>query len=143
MRLVLDTNLYIRAMLTPGTTHEFLFFAFQKHQLFTHIIQIRELERVGNYPRIARRISSRTLSFFIQRLISHATLWQKNLNILPVCADASDDYLLALAIAVHTDFLLTEDERLFTLNSHKGVQIMRLYEFLKKYPLPDEKWTPG
>jgi putative PIN family toxin of toxin-antitoxin system len=53
-------------------------------------------------------------------------------QIVPVCRDPDDNYLLALAAAGSADVLVTRDEDLLTLRRYGNTEIIHVAEFLKR-----------
>jgi len=67
----------------------------------------------------------------LANLLRRAELHQP-LQIVAVCRDPSDDYLLALALAGSADALVTRDEDLLTVKKHGKTEILHVAEFLKR-----------
>jgi uncharacterized protein len=56
----------------------------------------------------------------------------KILSKVDICRDTKDNYLLALALDSHADFLLSNDRDLLDLEEFGKTKIISLYDF--KYP---------
>src|SRR4051812_42052007 len=134
VRLVVDTNLMIRALLSAGPARRFLKFAPPSHQLLYHVEQFLELRDVAAPPRL--KIAPESVNELVERIERYGQRIDSNLDEALGCRDPKDDYLLALALAGMAEVVLTEDEDLLVLHPWRGIRIMRLFQFLKEHPLP-------
>ena len=123
MRLVIDTNILISALLS-GTL------------LPAHLIVLwREgrfdlLTSVERYPKIRERLAPALAGRLINELRDIA-ITLKDLPSVTACADPYDNCLLAMAVAGSADFLVTGDERdLLILKLYEGTRVMTAREFL-------------
>jgi uncharacterized protein len=125
MRVILDTNIVLSAMLPPLGTPAQLLDAWER-KAFTLVCcdaLIAELRSVVTRPFFSTRLRNsavellaaglRDFSFFCNQLPSG-----------PVAPDPKDSYLLAMAEASHADFLVTGDKELLSLKNHKTTRII-------------------
>lgn len=137
MRLVVDTNLMIRALLSPGPARHFFRLAPLApagHRLVYHPEQLLELRDVAARPRL--RIAPDAVDELVDRIERYGERVESDLDGPGDCRDPKDEYVLALALAGTADAILTEDEDLLVLDPWRGVRVMRLFQFLKDDPLP-------
>ncbi len=132
MRIVIDTNLLISALLS-GTSlpaHLVLLWREGRFDLLTSAEQLDELVRVTRYPRIRERLTPALAGRLVNQLRKVAVLLT-NLPTVTACADPYDNYLLAMAKAGQAEFLLTGDKRdLLGLGVYEGTRILTVREFL-------------
>ncbi|PPQ31851.1 putative toxin-antitoxin system toxin component, PIN family [Rhodopila globiformis] len=132
MRLVIDTNVLIRALLS-GTSlpaHLIVLWREGRFDLLTSVEQLDELMRVTRYPRICERLSPALAGRLINELRDIATVIDR-LPVVTALADQADNYLLAMAVAGSADFLVTGDKRdLLALRLYEGTRIMTARDFL-------------
>lgn len=132
MRLVIDTNVLIRALLS-GTSlpaHLIVLWREGRFDLLTSVEQLDELMRVTRYPRIRERLSPALAGRLINELRDIATVIDR-LPVVTALADQADNYLLAMAVAGSADFLVTGDKRdLLALGLYEGTRIMTVRDFL-------------
>lgn len=132
MRLVIDTNILISALLvgTSLPAHLITLWREGRFDLLTSAEQLDELMRVTRYPKIRERLAPALAGRLINELREVAVV-VKNLPTVTVCADLYDNYLLAMAAAGAADFLVTGDKRdLLGLKLHQGIRIVTVRDFL-------------
>ncbi len=129
MRLVIDTNILISALLS-GTSlpaHLIVLWREGRFDLLTSAEQLDELMRVTRYPKIRERLAPGRL---INELRDVAIV-VSDMPIVSVSPDPYDNYLLAMASEGERDFLVTGDKRdLLGLKLYEGTRITTVREFL-------------
>jgi hypothetical protein len=125
MRVILDTNILLSALLSPLGAPAQLLGAWER-KAFTLVAceaLIAELRAVAARPFFRARLRAsaaellaaglRDFSFFCHRLPCG-----------PIAPDPKDSYLLALADASQAEFLVTGDKQLLSLKRHKATRII-------------------
>ena len=134
LRLVLDTNVVLSALLWHGRPAELLDLgATDQVRLFTSEALVAELERSLAKPRLAARIAATGLNpsqhsgnyASLAALVSPAQLGQ------PVSRDGDDDQVLACALAARADAIVTGDDDLLVLGAWQDIAILRVGECLE------------
>jgi uncharacterized protein len=126
LKLVLDTNVLLSAVLVPGTCRELLKGQALLHDWFTSSELVAELaEKLAGKLGLA---PERTPFFLVYqrraRLVSPLPLPAR------VCRDPDDDLVLATALAAQVDVIITGDKDLLTLKTHGGVRIRSPRQFM-------------
>ncbi len=132
MRLVIDTNVLISALLVQGSlpAHLITLWRAERFDLLTASDQLDELMRVTRYPKIRERLAPALAGRLINELRDLAVL-VTDLPEVAVCADPYDNYLLALAKVGQAEFLVTGDKRdILGLKVFEGTRIITVREFL-------------
>jgi putative PIN family toxin of toxin-antitoxin system len=132
VRLVIDTNILIRALLVGSSlpAHLIALWREGRFDLLTSADQLDELMRVTRYPRIRERLAPPLAGRLINELRDIAVV-VKNLPVVTVSPDPFDNYLLAMAAAGSADFLVTGDKRdLLALKLYEGTKIITVRDFL-------------
>lgn len=123
MRVILDTNILVAALITRGTPPDKLYEAWRdgRFTLLTSELQIEEIRRVTRREGIRFRIHQAEAGRLVNDLRRLATVID-HLPTLDVSPDPYDNFLLAMAQA---DLLVTGDKRdLLSLSSHQGTRIL-------------------
>lgn len=137
MRIVLDTNILISALISSASSPSAQLLALwrtRKIVVITAAQQIEEIARVTRYPQVRARIVPALAGRLVNRLRDVAIVVEK-LPQLDVSPDPDDNYLLALAEKGQAQFLVTGDKELLSLKQHKSTRIITpaaMIETLKK-----------
>jgi putative PIN family toxin of toxin-antitoxin system len=110
MRLILDTNILVSALITPSGVSERIYRAWRagRFQLLTCAEQFSEFRRVTRYPRVSSYIRPAEAGTLLNELRRLASVIE-NLPPVDAGADPSDTFLLGLALAGRADYLVTGD----------------------------------
>lgn len=125
MRVVVDTNRMIRALLSPGPARAFFRLAPLQHTVVYHQEQLAELREVAARPRL--RIAGQAVDELVARIASYGTEVSSRLDEPSGCRDPDDDYVLAMAVAGNAQVILSEDDDLLVLDPWRGIRILRLH----------------
>ena len=125
MRLVLDTNILLSALLTRGTPPDLLYQAWRRgdFELVSSAAQIEEVVRVLGYPHLRERVRGTEAAILVDGLKNLATL-AEYLPDIQISRDADDDKILATALAGQADYLVSGDKDLLCLSEICGVKIV-------------------
>jgi putative PIN family toxin of toxin-antitoxin system len=131
MRVVLDTNILVSALIAPAGYPAAIYTAWESDRfaLLTCAEHIAEVRATLRKPSIAALIEP----YKAGRLINQIKKLAVNILNLPKVrrsADRDDDFLLALAEAGAADYLVTGDKcGLLALKKHKRTQILTARQF--------------
>jgi putative PIN family toxin of toxin-antitoxin system len=136
MRVILDTNILLSALLSPLGLPSKLLNAWERRALtlVTCDLLIREFRHVAGRPFFAARLRASTIELLSAGLRDFSVYCQY-LPSGPAAPDPKDSYLLALAEAGQAEFLVTGDKALLTLKRHKSTRIVTpaaMIELLKE-----------
>ncbi|HTW58857.1 MAG TPA: putative toxin-antitoxin system toxin component, PIN family [Terriglobales bacterium] len=137
MRLVIDTNVLLSALMSPASPPAQILALWRSRHfdLVTTAEQLDEIARVTRYPKIRIRVTPALAGRLINRLRDLAILIE-NLPKVDRSPDPGDNYLLALAEACKAHLLVTGDKILLSLKRHKSTRIVTpaaLVELLKEH----------
>ena len=132
MRIVVDTNLFVSALIRPNgipaqiLTHETPF------QLVTTEEILVELERVLGYPRINRKynLSDETVREYLARIRDDSDLVEISDSAAGVSPDPDDDKFLACAAESGANYIVSGDPHLYSLGDYMGIPILTPRQFL-------------
>ena len=131
MRVVLDTNILVSALMIHSGNPATIYRAWQerKFTLLTCGPHLEELRATLRKPAIAERIKPYNAGGLVNE-IKELAEFMKVLPRVRLSPDPTDDFLLALCEAGAADFLVTGDRSgLLTLERHKVTQIVSARAF--------------
>lgn len=126
MRLILDTNILIAALITKGSPPDLLYEAWRdgRFALVTSDVQIDEIRRVTRREAVRLRIHPAEAGRMVGDL-RRLALSLTQLPVVEVSRDPYDNFLLAMAQVANAELLVTGDKRdLLTLTRHRGTRIV-------------------
>lgn len=131
MRVVLDTNILISALMVQAGNPSVIYTAWREGNftLLTCAEHLDELRATLRKPAIAERIKPHKAG----RLVNQVKKLAEDIAPLPRVRrspDPTDDFLLALSEAGQADYLVTGDKSgLLVLEHHKGTKIVSACAF--------------
>jgi len=114
MRVILDTNVLLGALISPHGRPDTIYRAWQasRFDLVTSAAQLDELRRVSRYPKLKAILPAHRIGTMVNNM--HRAIVPDSLPQLPDGIDANDPndaFLLAMALAAEADYLVTGDQR--------------------------------
>lgn len=112
MRVILDTNVLLAALISPHSPPDIIYRAWRaaRFDMVTGIAQLDELRRVSRYPKIKTILPAHRVGAMINNMQNAIVL--NSLPDLPDGVEANDPndaFLLAMALAGDVDYLVTGD----------------------------------
>jgi putative PIN family toxin of toxin-antitoxin system len=139
-RLVIDSNIWIAALLAPtGTARRLVDTVLERdidvlfsESTFNELVTRLERPKFGKYRQ------AETWNLFLSELIELAVWHDDSLTAVGVSRDSDDDKFLALAVTGQADAIISGDKDLLELVAYEGVPILTPAEFLRRlYALRD------
>ena len=128
MKIFIDTNVLVAAFITHGSCNELFVHCMTKHHVFTSEFSLKELSRTlakkFKYPVDEIEQTKRII-------LSGATITTEALLSQPFSRDKDDDHIIAAAIKVDVDCILSGDNDLLTLKKVHGIPIVSPRDFWK------------
>ncbi|MCU6499069.1 putative toxin-antitoxin system toxin component, PIN family [Rugamonas sp. A1-17] len=111
MRVVLDTNVLLSALISPGGVPDTIYRAWRaaKFELVTSQVQLDELRRASHYPKFQAILQPHRVGTMINNL--HRAIVLDRLPSDVEADDPNDAFLLAMSLAGDVDYLVTGDRR--------------------------------
>src|SRR6266496_706972 len=141
MRITLDTNQLVRALMRPPRLATFVMaWEARRFSVVCSYVLLEEYARVLAYPDVAKLIFPELLRAFRSHLIYDLEIVDP-ITIQPVCRDPDDDKVIATAIAGDVDYLVTADDDLRTpeiiaLLQRAGITIISMGELINQLSRP-------
>jgi uncharacterized protein len=126
MRVVLDTNILVSAILSPdGAASAVLSEAREgRIKAVTSATLLDELEIVFE------RFFPRSVASEIRAAIEELAHVVESVEVVPASRDPDDDHVLAAAVAVKARYIITRDRDLLSLVTHADIEIVEPGAFL-------------
>jgi len=131
MRVVLDTNILISALMIPTGNPAAIYRAWRegKFTLLTCAAHLDELRATLRKPAIAERIKPYKAGSLVNEISKLAEVIE-DLPVVQRSPDPTDDFLLALSEVGEADFLVTGDKSgLLSLERHKATRMVSARAF--------------
>ncbi|PTU65715.1 putative toxin-antitoxin system toxin component, PIN family [Chromobacterium sp. Panama] len=114
MRVILDTNVLLGALIAPSGPPDVIYRAWRasRFELLTSVAQLDELRRASRYPKLRAILPAHRVGTMVNNLQRAIVL-----DVLPPlppgveATDPNDVFLLAMALAGEADYLVTGDRR--------------------------------
>ena len=132
MRVILDTNILVAALISPSGPPAAILQAFldERFALVTCEPQLEEIRRVTREAGLRKRIKQSEAGTLVNELRALALI-PKQLPTVERSHDPQDDFLLALAEVSSADYLVTGDKSgLLVLRKHRRTQIVTARRFV-------------
>ena len=133
MRVVLDTNVLLSALIIRDSVHDRILQAWLegRFDLITHDLQLEELSRTSRHEKIRKLVKAFEIGQLINQLRALA-LFPNRLPAIDRSPDPMDNYLLASAEAAAADYLISGDkDGLLALSKHGKTAIVSPRSFLE------------
>jgi putative PIN family toxin of toxin-antitoxin system len=133
VRVLLDTNVLLSALLVRGTPPDRLYEAWRqgRFDLVSCERQLEELNRVSRRPVLRERLRPAEAGRLVNEIRRLAILCEP-VNVASISPDPDDDFLLAVAEAAHADYLVTGDKTdLLSLGRYRATRILTARELVE------------
>lgn len=114
MRVILDTNVLLGALISPHGSPDAIYRAWRaaRFELVTSTEQLEELRRASRYPKLKAILPAHRVGTMVNNMQRAIVL--EHLSSLPAGIEAiepNDAFLLAMALEGEADYLVTGDRR--------------------------------
>ena len=127
MKILLDTNVLIAALISRGVCHELLEHCVLRHTLLTSDFILGETqEKLIEKFKYPEELAIEAVSVLRSRMkvVPFSKLERQ------VCRDPDDDNILAASVSGDCDCIITGDKDLLVLKRYEGVDIFSPRDFL-------------
>jgi uncharacterized protein len=134
MRVILDTNILLSALLAPHGKPAQIIAAWKKKRFQIAFCAeiLTELREVAQCPFFRARLRASLADSLAASLYDLGEFYEE-LPSTTGAPDAKDNFLLALATVSQADFLVTGDKGLLSLKHYKATRIITPVKFVEVY----------
>jgi uncharacterized protein len=132
MKVVIDTNVFVSALIRPGSVPAQILSHPAPFMLVTSEKILAELARVLRYDRIQKRynLNPEMIDEYIRNIRFDSEVIQVTRSASGVAEDPDDDKFLACAEEASADCIVSGDPHLIVLENHRGIPILTPQQFL-------------
>ncbi|MBI5284021.1 MAG: putative toxin-antitoxin system toxin component, PIN family [Chloroflexi bacterium] len=132
MRAVLDTVVFVRALINPVSVWGQLLEAHDEYELVISPEILVEIVDVLNRPELLRRFPRMSALPDARRVLGiiEKAEFVEPADVEPVCRDPKDDKFFACAIAGGADYIVSEDRDILVVGEYRGVRTVHAAKFL-------------
>lgn len=128
MRVVLDANIYISALISTLGNPRIITKRWEQRDFEVLITEdiINEVARVIRYPHITKRHKKgeKKIRSYLKLLSTQATLVEVNETLDIIKYDETDNRYLECAVAGKADYIVSGDNHLLSIGEYKGIIIL-------------------
>lgn len=137
MKVVLDTNILISALISPHNPPDLILQSWLagEFELLTSEDQLEEIRRVSRYTHLQQFLQPHLVGLIINRMRSLATIVKPGILVSEEALDPDDNFLIAICEAGSANNLVTGDQRAGLLErKHIGAtEILTASQFAERY----------
>jgi len=133
-KVVLDSVVLVSAFLTEGLTAELLAQCREKVKLYTAEDILQEIRRVlleKVYIRNRYKYSDTDVEIFVNRFREKSIIVDPLPDLHVIERDPKDDKILACAVAIQADYIVSRDLDLLELETYQEIQIITPENFIR------------
>ncbi len=131
LKLVIDTDTWIRALLTDAHPRRVVEFALSDAETFYCKPMLYELIEKLRVQRIVDRTSESEREALLKTIRKRAIEIPTPSYIESVCADSDDDIFFACAVATEANYLISNDSKVLAVSVYKGIYTVTAKHFLE------------
>lgn len=133
MRVVLDTNVVVSALLIDDSVSRYAFdHAFERGKVLLSLPVLSELYEVLARPKFDKYVAERDVRRFLAAYVRKVE-WIEISETIHACRDPNDDKILELAASGHASHIVSGDNDLISLSPFRGIVVMPPHAFLREF----------
>lgn len=126
MRIVLDSNVFVAALIAEGLGHRVMDVVFERHDLICSDYILSEVENS-----LRRKLPQSLVKSVILRIRENSVLIKIPKKLGMLCRDPKDDAILATADIGKAELLITGDDDLLSIKQLNKIQIISPRKFIE------------
>ena len=130
MKIVLDTNVLLSALIKKGKPRTVLSAIIRQHNLILSRKILEEFTETVTDPKIGKYAGERDIARFLRDIANAAKIIRVKSKFKVVKQDPDDDVILATAYDGNADYIVSGDKHLLKLKEFRGIKIVSVREML-------------
>jgi uncharacterized protein len=130
MKVVLDTNVLVSAMIKAGKPRDLFNILIKDKQLILSRSILEEFLDVIEDPKVVKYASEQNVTVFLDTLRNAARIVQVKSGFKAVKEDPDDDIIVRAAYDGKADYIVSGDRHMLALKEYKGIKILTIDEML-------------
>ena len=130
MKVVLDTNVLVSAMIKAGKPRDLFNKLIKDKQLILSRAILEEFLDVIEDPKVVKYASEQNVTVFFDTLRNAARIVQVKSGFKAVKEDPDDDIIVRTAYDGKADYIVSGDRHLLELKEFKGIKILTTEEMI-------------
>ena len=129
VRVVVDTNVLVSALIRKGKPLELVKILLDKHTVILSSQMLAELVDVLSRDKFT--ITNAQIDLFISLLLRKSTVISVSGNLEVILEDPDDNIVLLTALKGKADYIVSGDKHLLTLRKYEGTEIVTISQMLE------------
>lgn len=130
MKIVLDTNVLMSALIKKGKPRTVLLATIRRHNLILSRKILEEFAETTTDPKIQKYAGEQDIARFLRDIANAAKIVKVKSKLKVVKQDPDDDVILATAYDGNADYIVSGDKHLLKLKEFRGIKIVSVSEML-------------
>ena len=131
MKIVLDTNVLISALIKAGKPRELFFRLAEEKMLILSRQILEEFLEVAEDPRVKKYVKEQETTAFLNSLRDATKIVEVKSKFRAVKEDPDDDVFVNTAYDGKANYIVSGDKHLLSLGEFRGTKIVTVDEMLK------------
>ena len=131
MRVVLDTNVLVSALIKAGKPRDLFLKLAKEEQIILSRTILEEFLEVTEDPKVAKYLNQQDVTVFLNVLGNTASIVHMKSKFRAVKEDPDDDVIVRTAYDGKADYIVSGDRHLLALKEYKGIKIATIDEMLQ------------
>ena len=123
-RVVLDTNVFVSAVINSEESRKLLLLLLEKHMVISSSQIIAELADVLSRDKLST--TNAQVEKFVSVIVKKAIMVKVDSISKVVLEDPDDDMILGTALTGKADYIVTGDEHLLSLKKYEKIEILKV-----------------
>lgn len=133
-KVVIDTNIFVSSLIKKDSIPARLIQLWRENTflIIISVQMLEEIKRVLHYPHIKNKykLTDEEINLAIATIEKDAIVLVDVLELDVIKEDPDDNKVLACALEVRADYIISGDKHLLTLEQYENIPIIRVKEYL-------------